>query len=268
MLRLLKGDNKIMLTLRYSIFSFFISIALCSAQDLSQRPLQKLIDYPSAGGPEHRTFDFELRAFPEDGVLTGFSIGLFDRLGVGFYYGGLGVIGYDKPKWNPTPGMSAQFRILNETAVLPGLAIGFNNQGLGGWDDVTKRYHFKARGFYLVAGKNYMIDFLGEMGFHFGVNQNPIDREDKRLDSWAAIDARVTSQLSLIMEYAAGINDYGRESSHGDGHGYMNGGVRWTFGERLALDLHFRDLLINRKDALRKGNNIGREIRISYVEHL
>ncbi len=248
--------------------AFCLSIIVCYAQDLSQRPLQKLIDYPSAGGPEHRTFDFELRAFPDGGVLTGFSVGLFDRLGIGFYYGGVGIIGYGKPKWNPTPGMCAQFRIFNENRIMPALSIGFNNQGLGGWDDDTKRYHFKARGFYLVTGKNYFIDYLGEMGFHFGVNQNPVDREDKRLDSWAAIDARVTNQLTLIVEYAAGLNDYGREKSHGDGHGYMNGGIRWTFGERLALDLHFRDILINRKKSLRKGNNIGREIRINYVENL
>ena len=252
--------------LRLLIFVSLLPV-LCLAKDLSQRPLQKLIDYPSAGSPEHRSFDFELRAFPGGGVLTGFNIGLFDRLVVGFYYGGVGIIGYDKPEWNPAPGMSAQFRIVNETVVMPALAIGFNNQGQGGWDEDNRRYYFKARGFYLVTGKNYVINHLGELGFHFGVSQNPIDREDKRLDLWTAIDARVTSQLTLIVEYSAGINDFGRDSSHGDGHGYMNGGIRWSFGERLALDLNFRDMLINRKDDLRKGNNVGREIRINYVEH-
>ena len=98
MLKLLKGDGKIMLKLRFSIILFCIFSAIGLAQGLGQRPLQKLIDYPSAGGPEHRTFDFELRAFPEGGVLAGFSIGLFDRLGVGFYYGGIGVIGYEQTR--------------------------------------------------------------------------------------------------------------------------------------------------------------------------
>jgi len=236
------------------------------AQDLDTRPLQKLIDCPSAGGPEYHSYDFELRTYADGGVLTGFTIGLFQRFSMGLFFGGTGIIGFGKPDWNPQPGVIAQYRFLNETTGLPALAIGFNNQGYGKWDDDAERYQFKAKGFYAVLGKNFVIGQLGEFGTHFGVNQNPVSGDDDRIDFWTAADYHLTTQLTVILEYSAALNDCNRKFSYGEGRGYMNAGIRWTFAERLAIDLHFRDVLNNQKDGFRGGSEIGREVRISYVE--
>ena len=246
---------------------FSISAPL-GAQDLADRPLQKLIDCPSAGGPEKGSYDFELRAYPNGGVLAGFTVGLFSRLAVGISYGGTGIIGFDSPDWNPQPGVAASIRVIDESMLMPAFSIGFNSQGYGAWIDDLERYQFKAKGFYGVVGKNFGIISLGEFGTHFGVNTNPMVKDDENdLDVFAAVDYHLTRQIALIAEYSAGLNDIKKESP-GKGKGYLNLGLRWTFADRLAIDIHLRDMLLNQKSDIRPGKNFGREIRISYVERL
>jgi len=246
-----------------------ITIALSSveAQDFGERPLQKLIDCPSAGCPESGVYDFELRAFPGGGVLVGFSVGLLGRFGVGLYYGGTGIIGFDRPDWNPQPGVTAMCRLIDENLLLPALSIGFNNQGYGAWMDSAERYQFKAKGFYAVLGKVFRIGVVGEIGWHLGVNMNPIEEDNKKPDFFCGADYHLVRQIALIAEYSAALDDR-QVSSLGEGKGYLNLGVRWTFAERLALDLHLKDVIINQDTDLRGGGGVGREIRISYVEKL
>jgi len=238
------------------------------AQDLADRPLQKLIDCPTAGGPATGSYDFELRAYPGGGLLAGISVGLFQRFMVGLSYGGSGVIGYSAPDWNPQPGVAAAFRIINESRLLPALAVGFTNQGYGAWLDSLDRYQFKAKGFYGVMGKYFAWGPIGETGIHFGANRNPVEKGNKKVDLFVAVDYWATRQLAVIAEYSAALDDWKGDGSFGMGRGYLNAGLRWSFGERLAIDVNLRDLLNNQEELLRGGSQIGREIRISYVESL
>jgi hypothetical protein len=238
------------------------------AQDLADRPLQKLIDCPTAGGPATGSYDFELRAYPGGGLLAGISVGLFQRFTVGLSYGGSDVIGYSAPDWNPQPGVAASFRIINESRLLPALAVGFTNQGYGAWLDSLDRYQFKAKGFYGVMGKYFTWGPIGETGIHFGANRNPVEKGDKKVDLFFAVDYWATRQLAVIAEYSAALDDWKGDGSFGMGRGYLNAGLRWSFGERLAIDLNLRDLLNNQEELLRGGSQIGREIRICYEESL
>ncbi len=250
------------------ILTLILSLTIAAAaQDLSTRSLQKLLDCPIAGGPEARSYEFELRAFPAGGVLAGFTVGLIKRFQIGVSYGGTDVIGYNKPEWNPAPGVSAQFRLLNESTALPALAFGFVNQGYGGWDADKNRYQYKAKGFYAALGKYFQVMNLGDVGFHSGVNQNALTGKDQRLDFWLASDYHLTEQVAVIAEYSAAINDQGQEQSFSEGHGYLNAAVRWSFGQRLAIDLILRDLLVNLNDQSRGGKQLGRELRMCYVEN-
>ena len=62
----------------------------------------------------------------------------------------------------------ARLRIIEESFALPGVAVGFDSQGFGYYDETTERYQVKSKGFYAVASKHYA--FLGMMAFHGGVN--------------------------------------------------------------------------------------------------
>lgn len=237
------------------------------AQNLRFRPLQRLIDCPSAGGPETKSYEFELTAFPDGGLLAGLAISPFQRFTLGVSYGGTGVIGYGAPEWNPQPGLKASFRIINESMAFPGAAVGFENQGRGYWDDKSARYQFIAKGFYAAIGKNFHMAGIGEFALHGGVSYNPADGAPKIPDYFAAFDLRVADQLGFIAEYSFGLNERDRPAFNAK-QGWLNAAFRWTFAERLAVDVVFRDLLVNQPEAVRGGGQIGREVRIHYVESL
>ncbi|MBC8465397.1 hypothetical protein H8D57_00065 [bacterium] len=264
----MKAKNKYSVT---KIFFLLFCLTLLSVstgfgQDLALRPLQKLIDCPTAGGPGFHNYDFNMRLFEEGSILLGINVGIFKRFNLGVFYGGSNIIGFGKPEWNPQPGVMVQFRIVNESTAFPAVALGFNNQGYGLYDKENERYKIKPKGFYAVTGKYFAFEKAGDYGLHFGINQNPISDEDGRLDLWAAVDYNPFQPIVLIIEYSAAINDHGRKDSFSDGAGYFNTGIRWSFAERLAVDIHFRDIFNSQKQELRGGDQIGREVLVSYVE--
>lgn len=237
-------------------------------QDLSLRPLQKLIDCPSTGGPEPGSYDFELRTFSGGGVLAGFTVGLFPRFKLGLHYGGSGILGYENPDWHPQPGINVAYRIIDESIPLPALAVGFTNQGYGYWDDDAARFQYREKGFYAVLSKNFSLSTLGEIGWHAGVNDNPAEGNPRSINMFAATDIKFSSQIGIIAEYSAALDDRKGIDAFGTGKGYMHGAFRWNIGERLALDFILRDVLVNQDSKVRGGKSIGREIRISYVENI
>ncbi len=240
----------------------FVSVSVM-AQDLGERPLQKLIDCPSVGMPETGCYDFEFRAYPDGGVLAGFTVGLIKRFAIGVSYGGTEVIGFGNPNWNLQPGVTAKCRVIDESMTLPAMSLGFTSQGYGAWIDSTDQYLFKARGLFLALGKNFIVGSLGEITAHSGVNMNSVDNDSRSLNFFTGLEYRASHYIAFIAEYSGDFDN--QEDSKG--YGYLNLGVRWTFAERLALDLHLKDILLNLDRTSRGGSAVaGREIRISYVE--
>ena len=45
--------------------------------------------------------------------------------------------------------------------------------------------------------------------------------------------------------------------------GYLNAGVRWTFVERLHIEMDFNNLMFDKK----KVDYFNREIKITYIEY-
>ena len=235
--------------------------------------IQKLIDCPTAGCLEKGQYDFELRIFPQGGVLAGFSVGLFDRFTMGVSYGGINIIGSEHIEWNEQPGVLLKYRLLEESFIMPAIALGFTNQGYGAWvEDVAspsvrsvytiERYTFKAKGLFAVAGKNFEMAQLGTIGFHAGVTYNSIeDKDDENLSAFLGLDKSLNEELTLIAEYDLGTNDNG-DFSIGKDRGYLNASVRWTFAQKLAVEFLLKDILQNRKNA----TDPSREIRIMYTE--
>lgn len=236
------------------------------AQNLHERPLQKLIDCPTAGGPLTRGYEIDIRTFAEGGVLIGTNIGLFPRFTVGLSYGGTQVIGYSNPSWNPQPGIIAAYRFINEGMVFPAFAVGFTNQGYGRWEEDHERYQVLAKGFYGVISKNYVIGAVGEISPHFGITYNPAEGEKKGKDIFAAVDYRMNPQLGIIAEYSVALEDFKGGDAFSKGKGYLNLGGRWSLGRQFALELIFRDILVNQPNQFRGGKQIGRELRFHYVE--
>lgn len=218
-----------------------------------------MIDMPTAGMLDKGSFAVDLNFYQEGGVLFGLSAGIFERLSFGIAYGGSRLIGGDEPTMNSTPGVNVKLRILEESAGLPALAIGFDSQGKDGYLKDLGRYAIKSPGFFAVGSKNYTM--MGFLSLHGGVNYS-LERgdDDKDVNFFFGAEKTLGPFLSFVAEYNLGVNDSDRRAL-GKGRGYLNGAVTMALGGGLTLGVNFKDILKNGKDV----TVANRTVRMEYI---
>ena len=130
--------------------------------------LASLIDLPVAKTYPTGNVATELRLYSGGGLLSSVAVGLTDNFSIGISYGGSNLIGTGRPEMNPQPCVQARVLLFEEQMLSPGVLLGFDSQGLGGYQKSIKRYLIRSKGIYAVASKN--TSFLGGLGIHAGVN--------------------------------------------------------------------------------------------------
>ena len=247
-----------------------LALVLLLAQTGGAIQFGEMVDYPTAGTMSRGSYAINLRMQPVGGLLLGFSFGLFDRLNFGFSYGGDNIIGYGSPHWNPQPGLQVKYRFWDESYWFPAIAVGFNNQGYGPWGG--SRYLTKSPGFVAVASKNYR--FLGTLSFHGGANYSIEDRNnpDNTVNFFGGLEKSLNPELWLVAEYDLALNDNLVDQQYGEGYGYLNGGLRWLFSQRLMLEFDLKNILRNggvytvQNGGEQPSARIGRTVKISYFD--
>ena len=225
------------------------------------QPPRRMIDAPTAGTLRKGSFDTELRAFPDGGMLGVLQIGLTSRWQIGISYGGSEVISSNDPSWNPRMQFLTKLQIISESMGLPGVAVGFEDQGFGLWVDSLDRYQIKSKGFYAVASKGYRgNNFTSSL--HGGLNYSREDRDDNDLSFFFGADMIFDNNLGFVTEFDMALNDDRTPLSLGRGRGYLNAGVRWLLLDRVFIEGVVKDILQNRRDT----DTIGRELRLLYFE--
>jgi len=224
----------------------------------------RIVDFPTAGTLTRGTFTVQLDAFGNGGIINYINIGLHNRFMLGISYGGEGILGHEETDWFERPNYLIKLRILDERLRFPSIAVGFESQGNGPYDEDLERFRFKAPGFYVVVSKAYRaLNWLA--GVHGGVYYNPleddIDRDDD-ISFFGGFDIVLNNSVSLVTEYQAALNDDRSGNPYGRGRGYLNAGIIWKFSEELELGAVFKDLLNNS----RSTESITRELRITYTE--
>lgn len=229
-----------------------------------------LIDNPTAGSLNQGDYDFELRIFPEGGMLGGFMVGLFPRLSFGIYYGGSKIIG-NSPKidWNDEPGVMIKYRLFEESYGFPAVALGYSNQGYGAFieNDSTEtgRYLVKSKGIYGVLSKNFTYNDRFDFSLHLGLNYNTSEGDDdESLNIFTGFDFIMNEDISILAEYDLALDD-NNSDSFGSKHGYLNAGMRWTFAKSLILQVNFKDILENYRDP---GKTVNRELMLVYRQKI
>jgi hypothetical protein len=250
---------------------FFTMVSWLGAQPEQTAPSalpvqpRKLVDCPTAGQLPRGSFDVDLRLFPGGGALCGISVGLSERFLLGVSYGGQRIISDEKVEWFPHPGVSVRYRVIEENIALPALAVGFDSQGYGAYleSDTLSRYEVKSKGIYWVASKNYRV--LGTaMGLHLGANYSLEDDDgDDDPTVFLGLDKSFNDEFSVIIEYDFAFNDNQKLPNFGKGNGYLDLGLRWSFGDRLTMEFDFMNLAENRKDI----DYLSRQVRIVYLEY-
>ncbi|MBI1805227.1 MAG: hypothetical protein HY033_08265 [Ignavibacteriae bacterium] len=219
-----------------------------------------LIDVPTAGIIPGGTFSLDMDFYQSGGVLVGASIGALSRMLFGIYYGGAGIIGSEPPVWNPSPGFVIKLRIIDETLILPAIALGFDSQGKEIYLTDLSRYTIKSPGFYAVLSKNYSV--AGYLSMHGGINYS-LERADGDSDPnlFAGIEKSIGPVASVLAEYNLGANDSNHDA-RGRGRGYLNIGFHFSIGKGFTLGIHFKDLFRNQQDVT-IGN---RTLLLEYVQ--
>ena len=234
----------------------------------SYPPPSSLITLPTAGTLQRGSFALEMRIQKFGGLTSSISVGLTDRFQLGISYGSANLIGDDSLIWYPKPETNLKYLLIDESETSPGISLGIDTQGLGKFNsgDSLLRYDTKALGLFAVASKNWVTP-LGNLGWHFGSNYNFIETNDndKDVNFFMGFDIEFNPELSIMLEYNAALNENNMTSkniaiSRG---GYLNAGIRWTFVERLHIEIDFNNLMFDKK----KVDYFNREIKITYIEY-
>ena len=219
-----------------------------------------LVDVPTAGIIPGGNLSLDMDFYESGGLLLAASVGAFDRMLFGISYGGVGIIGSDRPTWNPSPAFVVKLRLIDETVPLPAIALGFDSQGKETYLAEFSRYTIKSPGFYAVVSKNYSA--AGYLGVHGGINYS-LERADGDRDPnlFAGIEKSIGPIISVVGEYNLGANDSNHDA-RGRGRGYLNLGLHVSMGKGFTIGIHLKDLLRNQQDVT-IGN---RTLQLEYVQ--
>ncbi|HTX17607.1 MAG TPA: hypothetical protein VMG34_03015 [Bacteroidota bacterium] len=233
-------------------------VAQITAGDEANIEPRYIIDTPTAGLLKRGAFAMDVDFFENGGMTVGLSAGALDRLSFGISYGGTGIIGSGDIAMQKLPGVNVKFRLFDETMAMPAIALGFDSQGKEGYIDSTQRFTIKSRGFFAAGSKNYSI--AGNLSVHGGVNYS-LENQDgnKHMDFFVGGEKSLGSDISLLCEYDFGTND--NNGAVGKGRGYLNTGLRWSWGNGFTLGFDLKDLVKNQNQVV-VGN---RTIKVEYV---
>ncbi len=232
------------------------------AQEQSVYPQPtKLVTVPTAGIIPRGAYAIEVNLFHDGGLTAAVSAGISQRFMFGVSYGGSRIIGDQAIQWNRQPGAEVKYRFIDETGKMPAILLGFTSRGYGTYLDSLKRYEVKAKGFYVVASKNFR--FLGNFGLHGGVNYNPLEKEDGDRDPsfFVGLDKDINSEISIVAEYDAALND-NDTNQLSLGRGYLNAGLRWTMVSGFHLEVDFNNILLNKQGV----DYFSRELKVTFIE--
>ena len=248
-----------------SIIGFFLTtVGLAQTYP----PPTTLVTIPSAGTLVRGSYAMQMRIQKEGGLTSSLSVGITDRFQFGLSFGSANLIGDDSLVWYPRPEANLKYRLIDETESMPGLSIGVDTQGQGSYNaaDTLMRYDVKAMGLYAAASKNWVTP-LGNLGIHMGTNYNfaEVNDGDKDVNYFFGFDMEFNPELSLLVEYNAALNENdmtAKNMSIARG-GYLNAAIRWTFVERLHIEMDFNNLLFDDD----KVDYFKRELKITYIEY-
>lgn len=249
-------------------FSIIISILSTFGSAQAYPPPTNLVSVPSAGTLVRGSYAMQMRVQKNGGLTSSLSVGITDRFQFGLSFGSANLIGDDSLEWYPRPEANLKYRLIDETTSMPGVSIGLDTQGQGQFNeaDTLMRYDVKAMGIFAAASKNWVTP-LGNLGLHMGTNYNfaEVNDGDKDINYFFGFDMEFNPELSILLEYNAALNenDMTAKSMSITSGGYLNAAIRWTFVERLHIEMDFNNLLFDDQ----KVDYFKRELKITYIEY-
>jgi hypothetical protein len=238
-----------------------VAAAQRSAGDRANIDPQFLVDMPVAGIIPATAGAVETYLYPDGGLLATFTYGLITNLNIGLSFGGTRLIGSGGITWNNLPGISARYRVMEESNVNPAVIVGFDSQGHDGWVPFLRQYVMKSPGFFVAVSKNYQ--FYGTVSFHGGANYT-LERNDDDFDPniYVGAEKSIGPIVSWIGEYNFAFDN--DRNSKGFWNGSLGTGFRISTNIGFNVDILFKNLITS--DFV--YDKVIRAIRIQYVRYL
>jgi hypothetical protein len=253
-----------------ALLLLFISLTLSdilaqgTAGDQARYEHRFLVDMPTAGILEKGYVGVVNDIMPGGVFISRIEVGVFENISFGISYGGSNIIGAGKPDWYKLPGINFRVRIISETIINPSITLGFDSQGKGVYFDSADRFAIKSPGFFAAASKNFAL--LGYLSVHGSVNYSLESGDgDNFVNLMAGIEKTLGPTISIVLDYDFTFNDNKSDGFFGNGHGYLNTGIRWALGEGFTIGFELRDLLNNKKWS---PTTADRAIRIEYIKSI
>jgi len=249
---------------RAIVFILFLAGCWClgGVRPVGAQVIQPLyiVDHPTAGLLDHGYYEAKGRAGAESSFLASFKVGFKGVFQIGASFGMHDLLGYGSPDLNDKIGFQARVRLIGETNA-PALAVGFDNQGRGRYHEDLERYDRKSTGFYVVLSKNYALA-LGELALHGGLSITTENVDDDDPTLFFGIGWTIMERFSIVLDNDAALNDNVKDGEFGKGGIYVDGALRWYYGESLVMTLIFRDLTGN----FGPTRGVGREFEFALIE--
>ena len=243
------------------LLSVTAAVAQRSAGDHANIDPQFLVDMPVAGIIPATAGAVESYLYTGGGVLATFTYGLMTNLNVGLSFGGTNLIGAGGITWNNLPGISARYRVLEESMYNPAVVVGFDSQGHDGWLPSLRQYVMKSPGFFVAVSKNYQ--FFGTVSFHGGANYT-LERHDDDFDPniYLGVEKSIGPIVSWLAEYNFAFDN--DRNSRGFWNGSLGTGIRVSTNIGFNADILFKNLITSGF----AHEKVIRAIRIQYVRYL
>jgi hypothetical protein len=217
-----------------------------------------IIDSPTAAVLGHGIYRISGRILDDGAVVISTKIGIRDRFMVGVAWGMENMLGRGEIDFNDNTGVSIRL-ILVEEAELPAIAIGFEDQGYGPWDEDLRRYERKSKGFYVTGTRNWYGPLSSDVATTAGINYTTETHDDSSLDFFFGLEQDFGNEFALVAEYALGLNDRD-QVGYGQKKGWLDMGFRWNIQEQIQFKFFFRDLLGN----FGENGSVDRHLLVSY----
>ncbi|MCX7929633.1 MAG: YjbH domain-containing protein [Chlorobi bacterium] len=227
-----------------------------SAGELALYESQRIVDMPTAGVLPTGGIQFRAIVFDSGGMTTEALIAPLARVQIGLGYSGSGIVGSGNVRWQGPPALLLRWRFLDETPVLPALAIGVETLGRG--EVANGAFATAAPGAYFTLSKQFRW-WLGGCAIHAGIGYGlDLRFNGGDINMWIGAEQSIGRSMALSIE----ANPQSIERSRPL---LLNLAARWSVLRGVTLEFYLRDLLARSASQPRRWVGIECIARLSEI---
>ncbi|MFH1415629.1 MAG: hypothetical protein ABIH89_06040 [Elusimicrobiota bacterium] len=218
---------------------------MLTASLTAEQQIIEVIDTPTATSKELGSYTIAIRLYDEGSLLTRLYYGIIvTNLTLGLSFDAENVVGSGEVKPR-RPFLYIKIPLYPGSRKWPAISIGFDEQGLGDYNEDDEEYMIPPTGFFMVFTKT---SFMTGLNFSLGANANYNFQKDaeKKLKGFCNADFMLGPEFMLLAEV--------KEITTWDS--YFNFGAKYMVNHQLDFEFSVLDI----------GERIATEriIRINY----